>query len=288
MEGMTQFEIERKLEESEEFEQDSLGIWRAKVPGEKASISYPEEGNQACYEIEDDSFWFAHRRDVIRWALRIVGIPLDRTILDVGGGNGYVAKAIADDGRSVALLEPGYEGCLNAVDRDIPIVIQGTLENLKCLELGVDAASAFDVIEHIQDDAAFVDGVFRILASKGIFLLTVPALQTLWSPVDVEAGHFRRYNRSSIVGLFDRNDWEILFNGYFFTYLTMPILFFRRLNRTRRNQAGNTEAMEEHVVKSGWVRKIFIKLANRYDLFALKILRGSIPGSSIIVVARKR
>lgn len=30
------------------------------------AVSYPEEGNEACFEIEDQSFWFRHRNDCIR------------------------------------------------------------------------------------------------------------------------------------------------------------------------------------------------------------------------------
>jgi hypothetical protein len=34
------------------------------------AISYPEEGNEACFEIEDQSFWFRHRNDCIRELVR--------------------------------------------------------------------------------------------------------------------------------------------------------------------------------------------------------------------------
>ena len=29
------------------------------------AISYPEEGNEACFEVEDRSFWFRHRNDCL-------------------------------------------------------------------------------------------------------------------------------------------------------------------------------------------------------------------------------
>jgi hypothetical protein len=38
------------------------GIWRA---GEQEPISYPQEGNDRCFEIEDKSFWFQHRNACI-------------------------------------------------------------------------------------------------------------------------------------------------------------------------------------------------------------------------------
>ena len=33
-------------------------------------ISYPEEGNEGCFEVEDQSFWFQHRNDCIRELVR--------------------------------------------------------------------------------------------------------------------------------------------------------------------------------------------------------------------------
>ena len=30
------------------------------------AISYPEEGNEACFQIEEQSFWFRHRNDCLR------------------------------------------------------------------------------------------------------------------------------------------------------------------------------------------------------------------------------
>jgi hypothetical protein len=41
------------------------------------AISYPEEGNEACFEVEDRSFWFRHRNDCIRELVR--NFPPKRT-----------------------------------------------------------------------------------------------------------------------------------------------------------------------------------------------------------------
>ncbi len=43
------------------------GIYYA---SESEAISYPEEGNEACFEVEDQSFWFRHRNDCIRELVR--------------------------------------------------------------------------------------------------------------------------------------------------------------------------------------------------------------------------
>ena len=37
---------------------------------EVCEISYPVKGNEACFEVEDQSFWFRHRNDCIRELVR--------------------------------------------------------------------------------------------------------------------------------------------------------------------------------------------------------------------------
>ena len=54
------------------------------------AISYPEEGNEACFEIEDQSFWFQHRNDCIRELVRNFPPRGSGPIIDVGGGNGFL------------------------------------------------------------------------------------------------------------------------------------------------------------------------------------------------------
>ena len=38
------------------------GIFESKTG---TSVSYPERGNDACMQIEDNSFWFKHRNNII-------------------------------------------------------------------------------------------------------------------------------------------------------------------------------------------------------------------------------
>lgn len=47
-------------------------------------ISYPEGGHAVCREVEDSSFWFAHRNRCIVAAVE--RMPPCGPILDIGGG----------------------------------------------------------------------------------------------------------------------------------------------------------------------------------------------------------
>jgi len=76
------------------------GIYYSKPTEEKAErekrkvesevISYLEEGNEACFQIEDQAFWFRHRNDCIRELVRNFQPKGKVPIFDVGCGNGFL------------------------------------------------------------------------------------------------------------------------------------------------------------------------------------------------------
>src|SRR5437667_10420277 len=86
---------------------DQMGIWRAGSSTDRA-LSYPEGANAVCFQVEDGSFWFRHRNDCI--AAAVARFPPSGAILDVGGGNGYVARRLTDAGLETLVLQPGACG----------------------------------------------------------------------------------------------------------------------------------------------------------------------------------
>ena len=56
-----------------------------------SKVSYPEDGNALCFQIEDNSPWFIQRNDLIKTL--IIKHKLKGNFLDIGGGNGFQIKA---------------------------------------------------------------------------------------------------------------------------------------------------------------------------------------------------
>ena len=102
---------------------DRDGIW---LTSEPAALSYPEDGNAVCYQLEDTSFWFRHRNQCVTELLR--HFPPSGALLDVGAGNGFVAAALRRAGFAVVAMEPGVVGARNARRRGVETVICATLE----------------------------------------------------------------------------------------------------------------------------------------------------------------
>ncbi len=263
---------------------DAAGIWKAR---QSASVSYPEDGNAACFRLEEGSFWFNHRNRCIAEA--VGQFPPPGFILDVGGGNGYVAGGLIQAGHETVVLEPGDEGARNARTRNIPHVICATLQDAAFKPASVPAIGLFDVIEHVDDDKGFVAETRRILMPGGLVYVTVPALQWLWAIDDVESGHFRRYSTRELASRFEAEGFEVLYVTYFFELLVAPVYLLRTLPgrlglRGRRKASIHYEA--EHAARVGWLSRMMGRLLER-EIRMIASRRALATGTSCLLVARK-
>lgn len=58
-----------------------------------------------------------------------------------------------------------------------------------------------DVLEHVDDDRGEVWKALALLEPGGRLIVLSPAHQWLYSPFDAALGHYRRYNRTHLLGL---------------------------------------------------------------------------------------
>lgn len=242
---------------SDRLDRDAEGVWRT---GGARAVSYAAHGHEECLQVEDRSFWFRHRNDCI--ASLVANHPYRGALLDIGGGNGYVARRLADEGREVVLLEPGEVGARNARGvRGLEHVVCATLQDAGFHPGSFGAIGMFDVIEHIEDDRGFLADCARVLAPGGRLYLTVPCHAWLWSGADVEAGHFRRHTRASLEQLLD-GLFRIDYLGGFFRPLVAPQYLLRalpyRLGLGRRQSLLSAEA--EHGAGDGLATRVVTRL----------------------------
>ncbi len=258
------------------------GTW---ISNKVSSVSYPEAGNEICYQVEEDSFWFRHRNACL--GAVVERYPPGGLFLDIGGGNGYVALAMQALGIEVALLEPGPAGARNAVQRGVNHVVCSALEDVDFQPGSMAGAGLFDVLEHIPDDAGSLGGVHRLLAPGGGRLyLTVPAYPWLWSPEDELSGHCRRYTLAGLRRVVERAGFQVEFATYFFTFLPLPILAARvmpyRLGLVSRKEHKISEHMKPDSPAVRLLQPIM-----RWEVDRLRDGRTLRLGGSCLLVARK-
>jgi SAM-dependent methyltransferase len=257
------------------------GVW---ISPKISDVSYPEEAHRYLFSVEENSFWFQHRNDCIIEILQ--RFPPKEYIIDVGGGNGYVSLGIQKAGFNVIMLESGPDGVMNAVKRGIKEILHTTFQDADFPYSTVDCIGLFDVLEHIEDDHTFLNVAFRCMRKEGKLYVTVPAHRYLWSLIDTQAGHFRRYSISLLTKLLNRSGFEVIYASYFFSGLSLPIFFFRTLPtflRLPQNRSHEKKA-KIHRKRTGFIGRV---LAWHWKHEIRRLKTGKLShGASLIAVAK--
>ena len=257
------------------------GVWYSSNVSE---VSYPDDGNEKYYQVEATSFWFRHRNDCILQVMH--KFPPRGPLFDVGGGNGFVSKAIENRGYEVVLVEPGRNGVINAKKRKVKNIVCATLEDIQVKKSSIPAVGVFDVVEHLPNDLSFLNMLYELLENDGKLYLTVPAYNFLWSHEDVEAGHFNRYTIQSISRKLEKLNFSILYSTYFFSPLPLPIFLLRSIptlisTKTKLNK-NSRRIGNDHSKGYGFLRKVW-----SWELKKIGRLEKIPFGSSCLLVATK-
>lgn len=270
---------------SNELQLGDNGIWYST---DIEDISYPPEGNESCFAIEENSFWFRHRNNCIASIIKSYPPENNNTIFDIGGGNGFVSLGLVKSGFNVALVEPGVTGASNAKKRGLSNVICATITAAKFNDHSLPAVGLFDVIEHIEDDLAFLKSVRKLMKRNARLYVTVPSYSFLWSAEDVFAGHFRRYSLDSILNVLQLAGFQVEFSSYIFRFLPVPIFLLRTLpyklglSKAEKNSSSTSR---DHAVKGGVMASIFNSILQS-EVDNLNRKKSMSFGGSCLVVAK--
>ncbi|HKR05432.1 MAG TPA: class I SAM-dependent methyltransferase, partial [Bacteroidia bacterium] len=260
------------------------GIWYSK---NISGISFPEDGYDRLYSIEENSFWYSHRNNCI---IETVKHFSPRSVIyDVGGGNGYVASGLEKAGLKTVLIEPGQTGVLNAKKRGLTNIVCSTLEDINLKEGTLDAIGIFDVLEHIKEDGSFINLLNKYLKPGGMLYITVPAFKFLWSKEDEAAGHYRRYTLKLLENILKKNGFETMYSTYIFSILPVPVFFFRTITSLfgiSKNPNDLKNQQHAHEAKKGLTNN-FLEKIWKWELSKIRNTKKISIGGSCLLAARK-
>ena len=262
------------------------GIWYA---SKTDKVSYPRKGNEQCFGIEDQSFWFQHRNACIVELVKKFPPKEKGPIFDIGGGNGFVAKGLTDAGWDVVLVEPGPRGVRNAKNRGLRHVICGTTHSVGFKNGSLPAIGVFDVVEHIKDDPGFLRHLWVLLEPGGMLYLSVPAYNFLWSDADVSAGHYRRYNLQDMDRKLREAGLTQVFGTYFFRILPLGVFLFRSLPfrmRTSNKRASPEQLDRAHGTHDSVIIRVMRNML-KTEVKRISEGRSMRFGASCLVAATK-
>src|ERR1041385_1235922 len=127
---------------------------------------------------------------------------LGRRVLEVGGGGGRLTELVAKEAapEEFVSIEPS-EHFYRILEARYPAA--GPVRILQATTAGVqdqfrehfDSVFSVHVMEHIEDDRAFLEECLNMTRPGGAVIVLVPALQFLYSDLDRGIGHYRRYDK---------------------------------------------------------------------------------------------
>ena len=121
------------------------------------------------------------------------------SVLEIGAGEGALGARLAAR-YDYTGVEPDPLACAKARERIEPSggrVVCGDLEQLG--PAAFDLVCAFEVLEHIDDDAAALGAWWERVRPGGRIMLTVPPFQDRFGAADRRVGHIRRYEPDRLV-----------------------------------------------------------------------------------------
>ena len=237
--------------------------------------------------------WELARLWVLRQLIaRRVRIDARSTVVDIGCGDAFVIGELAR-------LFPEAQFCgidaaftpetAAARERALPPNVR-LYQTLDAVPGGAAALILLmDVLEHIQDDGAFLANVLRrpLVGPETQFIVTVPAYQSLFSAHDVFLKHFRRYTNRQLRARLEQAGLRVLDIGYFFASL-LPLRILTVI-KERFSPAAAAEATGLSEYGGGGVTTALLSALLKADAFGGLLLRRigiSVPGLSNYAICR--
>ncbi len=134
-----------------------------------------------------------------------------------------------------------------------------------------DSILYVNVLEHIEDDAAELARARDALKPGGHLLVFVPALQWLYSDLDRQVGHFRRYRKKPLVKLVEAAGLDVITARYFDIAGILPWYV-------------NFVLLKNSITSGG------VSAYDRLVVPVMRVVEGILPvpiGKNVLLVARK-
>ena len=151
--------------------------------------------------IERRHWWFCGRREIVASLVldTLAGEADDAVVLDVGCGTGANVAELSQRFRCQGM--DTAEDAITLAREHFPGVEfrhADVLDRSHELPDGLRLILLMDVLEHIEDDRAFLAGLVDRLPVGARVLITVPANPALYGRHDEVFGHHRRYTMHSL------------------------------------------------------------------------------------------
>lgn len=191
-------------------------------------------------------------------------------LIDIGSGSGFFAKQVLRKlgPKEIFCIDTNYNdgetGYRDGINFQIePPKLRGNLYLL------------IDVLEHVEDAKGLLKSYVLSSNPSAIFIVSVPAFMSLWSPHDVFLNHVKRYTLPELRDLVSSCNLEIIEARYLFAPIFPLVFLYRKLFR---NRAPSSDLTAGASLSNSIIEKILW-----LDLYLTK---NRVFGTSAFIVAK--
>ena len=247
-------------------------------------LSPPEKVEMAdeWFEIASpDHFWMEWRFRILKTYSPMFVSDTNR-ILEIGCGSGVVLQQFE------RFLHKPADGCdLNLYALRKIEGVSGDKYVYNIFDLNdtmvgrYDTVVLLDVVEHLEDDVAFLRAATQHVRDEGHIVINVPALNALFSRYDTQAGHQRRYTKRSLSTLCERSGLDVVAVQYWGMSL-LPLAAVRKLVLAF--------VPKDSIIKTGfkppapWINRLMMGVMK----LELSLLKAPPLGTSLLMIAKRR
>ncbi len=215
----------------------------SKKPSKLISQNIPQSnaylGTQLLLDIE--STLLNYNNAIVKGFSKILDISSGGTykILDFGAGTGDLADRFAKmTGTAPDCLEIDEKLGRQISDRGL-----AHFRSLSVLTSKYDLIYSSNVLEHIENDVDTLKSLANLITMDGRIGIFVPAYPILFSDLDRQVGHFRRYSRKDLKQKLELADLEIEYVRFVDSLGFLASLVIRLIGFDKRVKFGGTKSL---------------------------------------------
>ena len=231
-------------------------------------------------QIEEGHWWFVGKRLLLRSVFD--HSPPGRRFLDMGCGTGGILRDYMDESSCV-----GSDRSALALQicraQGFETLARADLDQLPFRTETFDTITLMDVLEHLDDDVAFLTEAAKLCRPGGRMVISVPAFQLLWSQHDETFEHRRRYRLRQLEDVIRASGLQPEWSSYT-NFVVFPVAAIWRVASYRLGLGRFAPAHDFWPIPN-WLNELLIR-AYQFEAWLLRRMKLPAGVSAICIASR--
>jgi SAM-dependent methyltransferase len=176
-----------------------------------------------------------------KWMYSAISPYASGNILEIGSGLGNISNFFIQNGSEITLsdidplylihLKKQFQSFSNVKDfLSIDLQKENFSTAYSDLKKKFDTVFYLNVLEHLKDDNYAIQNSRFLLKENGVLIILVPAYSFLYSEMDKQLNHYRRYTLRSLRNKTSAGNFTII-KSFYFNFMGIPAWLYGKIRK---------------------------------------------------------